>query len=424
MKRPNNNKWLDELLGEALGSEKSEPNFEKWQHTHRGAVEIITSRAHEQSSVHKSPLSTRRTIMKSRVTRLTAAVVIIIAVALSINVLDKSIPTASAAQVLAEAADAFEKLRSVYIKAQMRTVEHDNFALIGVYYDFVPVEMWKEFDGTGRGRCRFEKPRRIVVTEGEFDSSLLLIKPNRAAKGRGDIGSVRWLKRLLDVDKVLDSEIRMAQQRDSELLLTHEKGADGADKLVVIVDALALGDFTNDWCKNSSIVESDNRRIYHFDAKTKLLEDLQVYVYPEDGEEVLVFEITDIQYNIDIDPALFTIELPDNVIWFEQPKELSQKYQQMPPKEVARAFFQACADEDWDEVLKFKGWSEVPQLIKDHLGGLEIIEIGEPFKSGLYPGWFVPYEIKLKSGYIRKMNLAVRNDSRAKRYAVDGGLKI
>ncbi len=118
---------------------------------------------------------------------------------------------------------------------------------------------------------------------------------------------------------------------------------------------------------------------------------------------------------------MFTIELPDNVIWFEQPKELSQKYQQMTPKEVAYAFFQACADEDWDEVLKFKGWSEVPQLIKDHMGGLEIISIGEPFKSGLYPGWFVPYEIKFRDGYVKKMNLAVRNDNRAKRYIVDGG---
>jgi len=350
-----------------------------------------------------------------------AAAVIIIAVALSINLLDKSIPSASAAQVLAEAVEAVTNLRSVYIKAQMRTIEHDNFALIGLDYDFVPVEMWKEFDGTGQGRCRFEKPKRIVVMGGEFEQSLLLIKPNLAARGRGDIGSVRWLKRLLDVDKVLDSEIKLAQQRDSELLLTHEKEADGADKLVVIVDAFALGDFTNDWCKNSSIVESDNRRIYRFDAETKLLEDLQVYVHPEDGEEILVFEITDIQYNIDIDPSLFTIELPDNVIWFEQPKELSQKYRQMTPKEVAYAFFQACADEDWNEVLKFEGWSEVPQLIKDHMGGLEIISIGKPFKSGLYPGWFVPYEIKLRDGYVKKMNLAVRNDNPAKRYIVDGG---
>jgi len=363
-----------------------------------------------------------RTIMKKPITRLVTATVVIVALLIGLNILTDT--KATAAQIFAEAAEAVANLRSVYIQAQMRTIANDNFALMGLDYDFVPVEMWKEFNSVGQGRCRFEKPKRIVVTSGEFESSLLLIKPNHAARGRGDIGSVRWLKRLLDIDKVLDSEIRLAQQQDSELLLIHEKVTDGTDKLVVIVDAFAQGDFSNDWCKNSSIVESDNRRIYRFDAETKLLEDLQVFIYPDSGNEVLVFEITDIAYNIDIDPALFTIELPDDVIWYGEPKELvdNEKYQQMTPKEMARAFFQACADEDWDEFSKFFVASEVDQRLKNILGGLEIISIGEPFKSGLYPGWFVPYEIRFKyDKENKKMNLAVRNDNTANRYIVDGG---
>jgi len=59
--------------------------------------------------------------------------------------------------------------------------------------------------------------------------------------------------------------------------------------------------------------------------------------------------------------------------------------------------------------------------MKDIFGGLEIISIGEPFKSGKYPGWFVPYEIEFKSGGVKKFNLAVRNDNAAKRWQVDGG---
>ena len=51
----------------------------------------------------------------------------------------------------------------------------------------------------------------------------------------------------------------------------------------------------------------------------------------------------------------------------------------------------------------------------------EIITIGEPFQSGRYPGWFVPYEIKLNSGEIKAHNLALRNDNDAGRYVVDGG---
>ncbi len=37
-------------------------------------------------------------------------------------------------------------------------------------------------------------------------------------------------------------------------------------------------------------------------------------------------------------------------------------------------------------------------------------------------GWFVPYEIKLKSGTTEKWNLALRNDKAVHRYEVDGGI--
>ncbi|MHC4751549.1 MAG: zf-HC2 domain-containing protein [Planctomycetota bacterium] len=359
-------------------------------------------------------------ILKS-VTKLAAAAVIITAIVISTSFLDKAMTSVSAAQVLAEATKAVANLRSVYIKAQIRTIARDNFELIRLNIDFVSHEMWKEFDGTAHGKWRIEKPGRVVVMDGK--SSLLLIRPKYAARGGVTTGFVGWLKPLLDVDKVLDSEIKLAQKQGSKLLLTHEKGLDERDKLVVSVEALAQGDFTNDWLKNKSIPASDNLRVYTFDAETKFLETLEVYVQTGQ-EDVLVLQITDIEYNIEIDPALFALELPEDVIWFERPTKLvdNEKYEQMGPREMAQAFFQACADEDWDEFLKFWSASAVDQRMKDYLGGVEIISIGEPFKSGRYAGWFVPYEIKLKSGRIKKFNLAVRNDNPAKRYVVDGGI--
>ena len=68
------------------------------------------------------------------------------------------------------------------------------------------------------------------------------------------------------------------------------------------------------------------------------------------------------------------------------------------------------------------GRTGVPQIFKDYLGGLEVISIGEPFQSMGYPGWFVPYEIKLQSGEIKKHNLAIRNDNPAHRFELDGGI--
>ena len=371
-----------------------------------------------KTTIHTSNI--RRIIMNKPLTRFAAAAVIIIAVVLSINFWETSIPTA-AAQVLTDAAKAVSNLNSVYIKAQIRTLPHDNFEYIGLDLDLVPNEMWKEFDGTAQGKWRIEKPGRVVVMDGK--SSLLLIRPNHAAEGGINTGFVQWLKPLLDVDKVLDSEVNLAQKQGSELVLTRETASDGKDKLVISVEAHAQGDFTNDWLKNKSISASDNIRIYTFDAETKLLETLDVYIHTGQ-EDVLVFQITEIQYNIEIDPTLFTVEVPEDVIWHGQPEELADngKYEQMGPKEAAEAFFQACADENWDEVLKFWPASAVDQRLKMYLGGVEVISLGEPFQSGLYPGWFVPYEIKLQMGGIKKHNLAVRNDNPAKRYVVDGGI--
>ena len=325
----------------------------------------------------------------------------------------------SAAEVLAEAGRAVSNLRSVHIEARMRTVAHDNFELIGLEYDFVPIEMWKEFGDLPKWRV--EKPLRVVVMDGK--SSLLLIKRRFAAKGGVGTGFVVWLRPLLDVDQVLDSEVRLAQRQGSELVLTHERGADGLRKLVVTVEAKAHGDFTNDWLKNRSIAASDNRRVYRFDAQTKLLEGLQVYVHAVE-QDILVFEITRVEYNLDIDPSLFSLAVPEDVVWSQDPQELpdNERYQQMSPDDTARAFFQACAAEDWEEVLKFWPASRMDEGIKGYLGGLEVISVGEPFRSGLYAGWFVPYEIRLRSGHVKKFNLAVRNDNPARRFVVDGGI--
>ena len=76
------------------------------------------------------------------------------------------------------------------------------------------------------------------------------------------------------------------------------------------------------------------------------------------------------------------------------------------------------------EVLKFWSTSRIDDRIKAYLGGLEIISLGEPFQSEGYCrlGWFVPYEIRFKSGQVKKMNLAIRKDNPAKRFVIDGGL--
>jgi outer membrane lipoprotein-sorting protein len=382
----------------------------------------------EQSKLRQSRPSTARryiwrVIMRSRITKLAAAAVIIIAAVLTMNIFHKPIhviSTASATELLTQAAKAVEDVRSIHIRARMRTRPGDNLGMIGLKYDFVPIEMWKKVNDAGVVLWRVEKPERVIVTNEE--STIMLMGQSEAVKERPTrIGSFdTWYGHLMNVDEIIDYVLKGTVERENDQLCMYNEVLKEGTELVLETESAARGDFTNDWCRNSGIEESDHKEVYRFDAESKLLKSFAVYVYT-DKEDVLVFEVTSIEYNPEIDDKLFTLELPEDVIWAVEPKDLGDKYQQMTPEEVARAFFQSCADENWDETLKFWPMSAVDNKLKDYLGGLEIISIGEPFKSGLYPGWFVPYEIRLRSGRIRNMNLAVRNDNPGGRYIVSGG---
>ncbi len=325
---------------------------------------------------------------------------------------------ASAAEIMAQAIEAISHLQSVYMKVNIRTLPRDNFEYIGLDRDFVPHELWEQF--TDPPKWRIEKPGRVVVMDGT--QMKMLIRPNMAVKGRPGSGLVQWLRCLLTPDRLLDAQMQSSQQNNWPVTIAYEVGQDAREKILLTVEAKAQGDYAKDWTKNKSISDSDNRRVYHFDAETKLLEGLQVYVHKPD-KDVLVLDVVQIEYNKPIDPAVFDLKLPDDVHWYQPPQVLPDnwRYEQMSPEQTARAFFQAMSGGDWDEVDKLAQGMQLPQKTKDYLTGLEIISIGTAFKSGQYPGLFVPYEIRFRDGHTKKFNLAVRNDNPAKRYVVDGG---
>ena len=315
----------------------------------------------------------------------------------------------AATALLAQSVQALNAVRSVHITARMRTLPGDNFEFIGAQYDFQPVEMWKEFAPSLR--WRLENPGRIVVVDGEH--STLFVKPDRVVHAGRNAGFVEWLRPLLDPERVLASELRAAQKAESRAVLRQD-----GPRVILTTTRKAQGDFGNDWARDTSIDESDHTRIYQFDAATGRLTGLQVMLH--DG--TVVFEITSILYNETLPPELFTITLPDKVITDVPPE-------QMPlhgalagtAREAAVAFLQGMADRDWDRVLTVYPVTGIPDGLKRYGGGLEILSIGEPFQSGLYAGWFVPYEIRLADGTHKKWNLAVRNDNPQHRWLQDGG---
>jgi outer membrane lipoprotein-sorting protein len=322
-----------------------------------------------------------------------------------------------AVSLLAQSAQAMSNVQSVHISARMRTRPAENFEYINADCDWVPLEIWKQFSDPPKWRV--EKPGRVVVMDGT--SSLLLIKPNGAARGGPRTGFVEWLKALLDTEQVLEKELAAARAQQATARVAEEKH-NGARQLVLAVKRAAQGDFTNDWLLNKTVSDSNHTRIYRFDPDTKRLEGMQLVLHAKTGD-VAVFEITAIRYNEAFDPALFTLALPDNVIWSVAPEQMPAA-QPLPQsaKEAAVTLFGGFAREDWEQVLLVFPASAVDPRLQKAFGGLQVISIGEPFQSGLYRGWFVPYEIRLKSGAIKKHNLALRNDNPAHRWVWDGGL--
>jgi hypothetical protein len=315
--------------------------------------------------------------------------------------------------LLAQSVEAMSNLQTVHMVGRMRTVPGDNFELIGTNYEFVPLELWRAYSNPPRWRV--EKTGRAVVMDGQ-SSTLYISASNMAVTATPQAGFVEWLRPLLDPESILQQELDAGRAGKANAELTESNGT-----LTLSVRRSARGDFSNDWSKNKSIPESDHTCVYEFDSGTKRLKGLQVMVHAGNAD-VTVLEITSISYNEAFPSNLFTLQLPSDVNWIVNPTQLKPPPAGLKgPKQAATFFFDALAREDWDAVLQVYPVSRVSDEMKRDSGGLEVVSIGEPFKSGLYPGYFVPYEVRLPGGSTKKHKLAVRNDNPAARWVVDGG---
>ena len=206
------------------------------------------------------------------------------------------------------------------------------------------------------------------------------------------------------------------------MTVTREVTAAGVTQAVVTVEA-SSGLPQGDYLHNKFFDTADTRRVYRFDDATARLLGVQVFLR-DAGGEVLVFEVTHIAYNEVFAPEVFQLELPPDVVMRGKELQLAgddASHGGLTAEQAARRFFQACGREDWAEASAF--WPQpMDERSKRMLGGLTIVSIGESFTSAAYPGRFVPYEIRFKSGGGQKHNLALKQDPKSGRWYVNGGL--
>lgn len=325
---------------------------------------------------------------------------------------------AKAMSLLNNSIEAILNIKSIFISYQVRSIPGDNLDLIDTKGEFIDYKLWKEF--TPSEKWRIEKPGLAVVMDGPKQYKYME-KAGIGYVGSPQAGFVDWMKILLDPEKILQDEKTSAAKSKAKYTIENT-----STETILTVTAKASGNFKNTYLLNSSIPESNNRRVYHFEKLTNRLLSLEVFV-TDAKTEVLVLKVNNIKYDEAIAPENFKIMLPDDTKWVEL-KDIAPKKENATTaksaEEAAKLWWSSFANNDWETVCKLCPSLEKSsnfENFKQEYGGLQVMNIGIPFKSGQYPGEFVPYKVKLKSGEIQEFNLALRNDNPGKIWQVDGG---
>ena len=124
------------------------------------------------------------------------------------------------------------------------------------------------------------------------------------------------------------------------------------------------------------------------------------------------------------------LQLQQEISWPSEPALLpnNELYARMSPAEVVKAWTEAQAKLDWDELAKFVPQQEVQNAKRRaeaaQQSGLAprqspATEVIEAVWSAEQSAYFVKCRVVAP---VKKWNLAIRNDNTAKRYLFDGGL--
>ena len=326
----------------------------------------------------------RSKIMKSPMTKLAAAAVIIVGVALSLTIWDKTTPTAYA---LAQTVKASHSVRYIHIKNSFASQDG-------------PMESWVEFDSSGQLRnMRFHKPAWMSPSDGE---SVIVWKDNKMQL---------WIKKknlLVTVQdrEVAEQALAAMEQLDPKTaveLLQQEQ-----EKGNVEIEIDEPSDKTEPIIVTATSTEQDEdspfqRVVLSVDQKTKLVNVTKLYSL-RDGEYHKEITVEYYEYNQPIDEQTFTLDdVPDNVVRMDQTaQEVGLARGDLTDDEIAieviRQFLEALIARDYAKAGRL--FSGVPaermQKTYGRMKFLRIVSIGQPTKDELTGQFKVPCKIEIE----------------------------
>jgi len=315
------------------------------------------------------------------------------------------------ADVLAPVAEATGGARAVHMVLRMLTRDGEDFSYVNLEGgELLPVEVWLQ-EPMGKddaGRARLVKSDRIFNFDGR-EAVLYLPGPTEAYRDAGfdrDLfrpgAWLRQLQHLPPVDiKVLAHERRSGEER----LLLRARG---------VSTSPLEPSFFNQFDRETEVV---------WDVATRRLKGFRRWVEYQ-GRRRLFLELVSIEYLPRFDEAVFRLDLPPGVRrggLGDHP--LPQDQIGLGPGEAAGRILDAAVRQDRDTLQLYVPSPDLVDWFMTH--SIEIVSLGEPFQAGNYPGYYVPYEVRVGVAGIfhttKSHNLALRNDNPQRRWQLDGG---
>ena len=378
----------------------------------------------EESKKNKSAASKpniRRTIMRSRITKLAAAAVIIVGVVLTVTILEK---TTSTAYALEQTIQASHSVRYLHIKDFKKGMEE-------------PKEFWLEFDEQGGIKnIRAHMPE----WESPSDGARVVIWQQGMAKiwykkkkTLWTIKDKRFADKMSAAIQLFDPKLAVPRFSELEKLglakIEIEEASKETEPIIVTVTY-------SPECKKFGLPV--DRIVLFVDQDTKLVIKLESYLLAEGGTYELIDWIEFYDYNQRIDPAVFVMDdLPSDVIQIDQTiQDIGLEQGNLSDEEIAvkvvREFYEALIAKDHAKAGRLYGG--VPAKIMEErwadLKVIRIISIGEPkpHPSPGVGGFMVPCKLEIEKDGIKSVYEPYGPGVRAvrghpNRWGIHGGVK-
>ena len=305
MKVPEKDNWLDDVLKKAVSSEKSQPDFGEWQKSYPKEVQMLTSRAKRNVS-SRSPHKIRNKIMKSKITKLAAAAVIIIAVLVGINHFGGSVDMATVAW-----GAMVEKIESVE-----NVVFHStgNVKMQGLPQGQTPKT-------TSIGYYSSEHGSRVENYIDDKLSFTMYLNP----KENIFVSVMPDQKKFMKVTDKSPDELKQISEKDDPRVMVRHMMSTGYEQLGR--DKINGIDVEGIECTGPGVMggmfEDATARLW-VEIGTDFPVRIEIEGIVAGGQMKISMVIDDFQWNVELDPALFVPDIPSDYTSQEMKTEANE----------------------------------------------------------------------------------------------------